>query len=91
MRKTATVVPPAFQMMSQRGLWMLIFLCFGTLVEAQGWQYTFGGNKEDQGAIVRETIDHGFIALGFSESFEGVNNSDIDIYIVRTDVDGTPI
>lgn len=91
MRKTATVVPAALQMMSQRGLWMLIFLCFGTLVEAQGWQYTFGGNKEDQGAIVRETIDHGFIALGFSESFEGVNNSDIDIYIVRTDVDGTPI
>ena len=91
MRKTATVVPAALQMMSQRGFWMLIFLCFGTLVEAQGWQYTFGGNKEDQGAIVRETIDHGFIALGFSESFEGVNNSDIDIYIVRTDVDGTPI
>jgi len=91
MRKTATVVPAALQMMSQRGLWMLIFLCFGTLVEAQGWQYTFGGNKEDQGAIVRETIDHGFIALGFSESFEGINNSDIDIYIVRTDVDGTPI
>lgn len=91
MRKTATVVPAALQMMSQRGLWMLLFLCFGTLVEAQGWQYTFGGNKEDQGAIVRETIDHGFIALGFSESFEGVNNSDIDIYIVRTDVDGTPI
>lgn len=91
MRKTATVVPAALQMMSQRGLWMLIFLCFGTLVEAQGWQYAFGGNKEDQGAIVRETIDHGFIALGFSESFEGVNNSDIDIYIVRTDVDGTPI
>lgn len=91
MKKTATVVPAALQMMSQRGLWMLIFLCFGTLVEAQGWQYAFGGNKEDQGAIVRETIDHGFIALGFSESFEGVNNSDIDIYIVRTDVDGTPI
>jgi hypothetical protein len=91
MRKTATVVPPALQMMSQRGLWMLIFLCFGTLVGAQGWQYSFGGNKEDQGNIVRETIDHGFIALGFSESFEGVNNSDIDIYIVRTDVDGTAI
>ncbi len=83
------VVPRLSRMLSQWGLWLILIMLIGTTVGAQGWQRSFGGNKEDQGLIVRETVDHGIISLGFSESFPGVNNSDIDIFIVRTDVDGT--
>lgn len=83
------VVPRLSRNASHRGLWLVLLMLVGTTVGAQGWQRSFGGNKEDQGVLVRETVDHGIISLGFSESFPGVNNSDIDIYIVRTDVDGT--
>ena len=89
MMKSLTVVPGLIQSVTQRGLWLIFLLVFGTTVGAQGWQQSFGGNKEDRGSIVRETVDHGIIAIGFSESFPSANNSDIDIFIVRTDVDGT--
>lgn len=83
------VVPGLSRIISQRGFWLILVMLVGTTVAAQGWQRSFGGNKEDQGVLVRETVDHGIISVGFSESFPGVNNSDIDIFIVRTDVDGT--
>lgn len=54
---------------------------------AQGWEATFGGSREDQGIAILQTIDHGYLQVGFSESFGA--DGDIDIYAVRTDVDGT--
>ena len=93
MRKMAMVVPQTLQLIAQRGFWLVLILALGTTMEAQGWQLTFGGNKEDRGVLVRETVDHGFIVLGFSESFDAIgdNNSDFDIYVIRTDIDGTVI
>lgn len=38
--------------------------------------------------LVREMVDYGIIFFGFSEFFLGVNNSDIDIFIVCIDIDG---
>jgi len=89
MMNSLMVVPRLLPSVAQRGLWLILALFLGTTVGAQGWQQSFGGNKEDRGSIVRETVDHGIISLGFSESFPSENNNDIDIYIVRTDVDGT--
>ncbi|NRB48945.1 MAG: T9SS type A sorting domain-containing protein [Saprospiraceae bacterium] len=91
MMNSLLVVPRLSRILSRRGLWLILVMLVGTTVGAQGWQRSFGGNKEDQGVLVRETVDHGIISLGFSESFPGVNNSDIDIFIVRTDVDGTEL
>ncbi|MCB0638879.1 MAG: DUF11 domain-containing protein [Lewinella sp.] len=54
---------------------------------AQGWEAKFGGNSEEQGVAIIPTVDEGFIEVGFSESFGSDN--DFDIYVVRTDVDGT--
>lgn len=64
------------------------FLCLAALTPAssQGWQVSFGGNGEDQGQALIQTVDHGYVLVGFSESF-GPDN-DLDVYIVRTDVDG---
>jgi hypothetical protein len=56
---------------------------------AQGWEATFGGDKEDYGTAILQTIDEGYVAVGYSESFGSDN--DFDIYLVRTDVDGTPL
>ena len=53
----------------------------------QGWEISFGGENEDQGVAILQTVDEGYIEVGFSESFGSDN--DFDIYIVRTDVDGT--
>jgi uncharacterized repeat protein (TIGR01451 family) len=56
-------------------------------LKAQGWQFNFGGSKEDEGWAVLQTEDEGFIVVGFGESF-GTDN-DQNIFVVRTDIDGT--
>ncbi|MCB9054050.1 MAG: T9SS type A sorting domain-containing protein [Lewinellaceae bacterium] len=55
---------------------------------AQGWEKAFGGNKEDQGLSVIQTIDRGYLVVGFSESFPNGPDQDIDVYVIKTDVDG---
>ncbi|MEN0004500.1 MAG: T9SS type A sorting domain-containing protein [Bacteroidota bacterium] len=58
-------------------------------MQAQGWDFTYGAGKTDEGRVVLQTRDLGYLAIGISESF-GEDN-DFDIYAVRTDVDGTEI
>lgn len=58
-------------------------------MEAQGWEVLFGGSREDQGIAILQTADRGYLQVGFSESFG--SDGDIDIYVVRTDVDGTRV
>ena len=75
---------------SLRGaLLLLMGLFIATTVNAQGWELTFGDDNEDQGQAVIQTSDHGYLIVGFSESF-GPDN-DLDIYVIRTDVDGTEL
>jgi hypothetical protein len=64
-------------------------LCSLISMQAQGWDFTFGAEKTDEGQVVLQTNDWGYLALGTSESF-GQDN-DKDIYAVRTDVDGTVV
>ncbi|GIV31113.1 MAG: hypothetical protein KatS3mg029_0464 [Saprospiraceae bacterium] len=54
---------------------------------AQGWEIYFGGSGDDQGFSVIQTRDWGYVLTGTSESFGG--DGDLDVYVVRTDVDGT--
>ncbi len=62
-------------------------LSFGTPgLHAQGWEIYFGGNAEDIGQSVIQASDHGYLAVGFSESFGP--DGDLDVYAIRTDVDG---
>ena len=65
---------------------MAIVLCFGNIA-AQGWERFYGGNKVDRGHAIIQTNDRGFLMVGFSESF-GTDN-DQDVYVVKTDIDGT--
>lgn len=62
-------------------------LWLGSSLHAQGFEVSFGGSKEDQGVAVIQMQDHGYLEIGFSEGFNS-NDNDIDIFIVRTDVDG---
>ena len=55
----------------------------------QGWEVTFGAEKTDEGKAIIQSIDLGYIAVGVSNSFG--EDSDQDVYVVRTDVDGTVI
>lgn len=86
----ATATKPGFY----TGRKSLVFLFAGWLLaigglQAQGWETTFGGVREDQGIAILQTADHGYLQVGFSESFG--SDGDFDIYAVRTDVDGTKI
>lgn len=56
-------------------------------VSGQGWERIFGGTKIDEGYEVIETRDLGYLVVGFSESFGGDN--DLDVYVLKTDIDGT--
>ncbi len=68
-------------------LMLLLFQCLSPYqANGQGWQFSFGGEKTDEGWAVLQTEDHGFVVAGFGESFG--NDNDQDIFILRTDVDG---
>ena len=58
-------------------------------MNAQGFEYNFGGNSEDQGQAILQTDDRGYLIAGYSESFG--TDGDLDVYVVRTDVDGQEI
>ncbi len=55
---------------------------------AQGWERVFGGNRDDFGTAVIQTVDRGFLVLGYTQSFPNGQDQDFDIYLIRTDVDG---
>ncbi len=51
----------------------------GTLM----WSKTYGGTSTDGGRSVQQTADGGYIITGFSSV-----NTDIDIYLIKTDANG---
>ncbi|MEL7020541.1 MAG: T9SS type A sorting domain-containing protein [Bacteroidota bacterium] len=65
----------------------LIFL-LGAISGAngQGFEKVFGGNSADFGEDIITTDNGGYILTGFSESFG--DDGDLDVYVIRTDVDG---
>ena len=80
----------------QKNLSLIVVLLLTTLclspfqsLFAQGWEKTYGGNGEDQANTVIQTIDEGYLMVGFSQSFPDGSDNDIDIYVIKTDVDGT--
>lgn len=72
-----------------QALFLLAGLAMSSQVNAQGWEIYFGGNNEDYGHSIIQTQDRGYVGAGFSESF-GLDG-DMDVYVIRTDVDGTKI
>lgn len=73
-----------------RALYVLTTLLLSCqTINAQGWEIYFGGNKEDIGQSVIQAKDLGYVLTGFTESF-GLDN-DLDVYVVRTDVDGKEV
>jgi len=67
---------------------MLALLCLSFTVSAQGFEKKFGGPKDDFGQAILQTKDHGYIEVGRTGGVAGDDN-DVDIFVVRTDVDGT--
>ena len=53
---------------------------------AQGWEKTFGGNASDVSTDLIQTEDKGWLTVGSSSSFGA---GDSDVYLLKTDVDGT--
>ena len=51
-------------------------------IGSQQWSNSYGGSTLEYGFSVKETSDHGFIAVGYSESFATSGRS---IYVIRTD------
>lgn len=74
----------------RRAALLLALLCCCSPLFAQGFEKSFGGPKADLGRAVLQTRDDGFIEVGVSEGELGDDN-DLDIFVVRTDVDGTVV
>lgn len=70
-------------------LWVVFVVMSSQQVTAQGFEFNFGGLSEDQGAAILQTDDRGYLLAGYTESFGG--DGDLDVYIIRTDVDGQRI
>lgn len=81
---------PGFKTSGMPQVWLSVCLLFAAWSgQAQGWEVLFGGSREDQGIAILQTADQGYLQVGWSESFG--SDGDIDIYVVRTDVDGTRV
>jgi hypothetical protein len=68
------------------GLWLAGLGLRPDHAAAQGWETYAGGNKEDFGHCVIQATDLGFAVTGYSESYG--TDGDMDVFLVRTDVDG---
>ena len=49
------------------------------------WTRTYGGSNTDRGRSVQQTLDGGFVVVGWTNSFGA---GDIDVYLIRTDATG---
>ena len=67
---------------------VVVLLCLSGGVFAQTFEKSFGGPKEDFGSAVIVTRDYGYLNVGSTEGLLGDDN-DFDLFLVRTDVDGT--
>ena len=57
-------------------------------IDVQGnkeWDKTFGGSNDDFGSCIKQTIDGGYIIVGWTNSFGGGNN---DAWLIKTDAEG---
>ncbi len=80
---------PARNALMKVALFLGLALSLSVGAHAQGWQLVFGDDKEDEGYAIVQTVDHGFLLAGWSESFGNPFDQDIDFYLVKVDVDGT--
>ena len=49
------------------------------------WSKTYGGNNHDQAWSVRQTLDDGYIVIGYTTSF---GNGNYDVWLIRTNSNG---
>ncbi|MEM9527579.1 MAG: hypothetical protein AAGA31_13275, partial [Bacteroidota bacterium] len=80
----------AFGRQCRRAALILALLCTVFPLVAQRFEKSFGGPKDDFGQAILQTEDHGYLEVGSTRGQLGDDN-DFDIFVVRTDVDGTTI
>ena len=70
-------------------IYFIVFFAVVQLAVGQGYELTFGGDKADFGDDIVKASNGDFVIVGYSESF-GADN-DLDVYVVRIDIDGTEV
>ncbi len=84
MRNINDIIKPFLRTAGSSSL-VVLGLLLSLSASAQGWEKYYGGDIQDEANAIVQTIDQGYAIVGNSNSFPG----GFDIYVVRTDVDGT--
>ncbi|MBK9506567.1 MAG: T9SS type A sorting domain-containing protein [Bacteroidetes bacterium] len=74
-------------------IYIFIFIVQSTFAQAPDilWEHGYGGNHDDRGYEVLETLDGGFLMVGQEQSIDGdiIDNHGLDdVYVVKTDMNG---
>ena len=65
---------------------MILMVIGSSQLNAQGWEFYYGGAADEEATAVVQTGSEGFTVTGYSQSFG--SDGDFDIYLARIDVDG---
>ncbi len=72
----------------QKDMWIIKLNAAGNII----WQKCFGGTQNDGAASIKETVDGGYIAAGYTFSTNGdvtVNKGNGDLWVVKMDITGS--
>lgn len=89
---TGLVYDGYYKPMQNKGADDLYIMKIDTLNEDSNWKVSYGGSNDDCGVSMINSIDGGFVVIGYTSSndgdFKGMNQGLDDVLVIKVDSDG---